>query len=52
MEAMGKYVKEIQRSVGVKRVWNEGSVVDKIKVICMLKLIEELQNMSLNILSS
>jgi hypothetical protein len=29
MEATGKYVKEIQRSVGVKRLWNEGSVVDK-----------------------
>jgi hypothetical protein len=29
MEARGKYVKERGRIVGVKRVWNEGSVVDK-----------------------
>lgn len=29
MEARVKYVKEIERIVGVKRVWNEGSVVDK-----------------------
>jgi len=29
MEATGKYVKEIQRSVRVKMLWNEGSVVDK-----------------------
>jgi len=28
-EATGKYVKEIRHSVGVKRVWNGGSVVDK-----------------------
>jgi hypothetical protein len=28
-EATGKCVKEIQCSVRLKRVWNEGSVVDK-----------------------
>jgi len=29
MEARGKYVKEIEHIVGVKRLGNEGSVVDK-----------------------
>jgi hypothetical protein len=29
MEARGKYVKETERIVGVKRLWNEGSVEDK-----------------------